>query len=141
MAKSGPILIIEDDLDDQEIYTEILNEIGIDNKLIFFPMAAKALEYLQTTKEKPFVILCDINLPVMNGIEFKQKIDYDPFLRNKSIPFIFFSTSAERSQVNKAYTELTVQGFFKKESSVEEIAKSLSVILAYWELCKHPNSE
>lgn len=141
MAKSGPLLIVEDDEDDQEVYTEILNELGIDNKLIFFPMAADALKYLQQTKEKPFVILCDINLPVMNGIEFKQNIDHDPFLRNKSIPFIFFSTSAEKSQVNKAYTELTVQGFFKKESSVEEIAKSLSVILAYWELCKHPNSE
>lgn len=141
MAKSGPILIVEDDIDDQEIYLEILNQLGIDNKLIFFPLASKALEYLKTTIEKPFVILCDINLPVMNGIEFKQHIDYDPYLRNKSIPFIFFSTSAERSQVNKAYTELTVQGFFKKESSIEEIAKSLSVILAYWELCKHPNSD
>ena len=104
-------------------------------------MASEALDYLKTTKEKPFVILCDINLPVMNGIAFKQDIDYNPDLRNKSIPFIFFSTSAERSQVNKAYTELTVQGYFKKESSVEEISKSLSVILAYWELCKHPNSD
>lgn len=141
MAKSGPLIIVEDDVDDQEIYMEIFNQLGIDNKLIFFPLASQALEYLNTSKEKPFVILCDINLPVMNGIEFKQNIDSDPFLRNKSIPFIFFSTSAEKSQVNKAYTELTVQGFFKKEYSVEEISKSLSVILAYWELCKHPNSE
>ena len=113
MAKSGPILIVEDDIDDQEIYSEILNHLGVDNKLIFFSLASQALEYLQTTNEKPFVILCDINLPVMNGIAFKQHIDYDPYLRNKSIPFIFFSTSAEKSQVNKAYTELTVQGFFK----------------------------
>jgi CheY-like chemotaxis protein len=141
MAKSGPILIVEDDPDDQEIYKQIIKDIGVQNKIIFFSLASDGLKYLKETTEQPFVILCDINLPVINGIQFKQRIDSDPYLRRKSIPFIFFSTSAEKSQVHKGYTELTVQGFFKKEYSVEEMSKSLSVIFAYWELCKHPNSE
>ena len=141
MAKEGPLLIIEDDADDQEIYSDILTHMGIKNKLIFFSLAQAALDYLLNTKEQPFLILCDVNLPVMNGIEFKKNIDADPFLRQKSIPFIFFSTSAEKSEVKKAYTEMTVQGYFKKESKINEISKSLSVIMEYWKLCKHPNSD
>jgi|SRR5690606_34472489 len=141
MAKDGPVLIIEDDSDDQEIYSELLLQMQIQNKLVFFNFAKDALDYLLTTKEQPFLILCDVNLPVMSGIQFKQSIDQDPFLREKSIPFIFFSTSAEKAEVKKAYTEMTVQGYFKKESRINEISKSLSVIMEYWKLCKHPNSE
>src|SRR5690606_2429606 len=116
-------------------------DMGIQNKQMFFNRAQDAFEYLLTTNEQPFLIRSDVNLPVMNGITFKQNIDPNPFLRQKSISFIFFSTSAEKSEVKKAYTEMTVQGYFKKESKIKEISKSLSVIIEYWKLCKHPNSE
>jgi hypothetical protein len=50
MNKSGPIIIIEDDLDDQDVLVEIFKELNYNNKLIFFGDSLKALEYLTETE-------------------------------------------------------------------------------------------
>lgn len=73
----GPIVIIEDDPDDQEIYADALNAIGIPNEIRFFGGAQQALDYLNTTEEQPFIILSDINLPGMSGLELKKYIQDD----------------------------------------------------------------
>lgn len=140
MAKQGPIVIVEDDLDDQEIMSYVLDELQISNQIIFFNACEEALNYLRTTSVQPFIIVSDINLPLMNGFEFKQKIDDDPELRKKSIPFIFLSTSTNLKEINKAYTELTVQGFFKKTESIEELKSLLNLIINYWKACTNPKS-
>lgn len=85
--------------------------------------------------------MSDINLPLQTGIEFKKTIDEDHQLRQKSIPFIFFSTSVDSNAVTQAYGEMTVQGFFRKSSSYEELKRLVRLIMDYWKLCKHPNSE
>ncbi len=82
---TGPILIIDDDLDDWEIFKMIFTELGVENNLLFFDKAKKALDYLYETKDKPFLILCDVNMPLMTGIEFRKKLNEDEYLRRKSI--------------------------------------------------------
>jgi CheY-like chemotaxis protein len=139
MARSGPIVIIEDDVDDQEIIAEILSNIKIPNKLIYFEKCEEAFDYLMTTNDNPFLIICDINLPKMNGIELKMVIDNDVELRQKSIPFIFFSTASNKEVITKAYTNLSIQGFFKKTNGIEEMKKALITIIDYWNLSMHPN--
>jgi len=62
MNKRGPIIIIEDDLDDQEILTDVFNELNYINEIIFFADAKKALEYLKSTEIEPFIIFSDINM-------------------------------------------------------------------------------
>jgi response regulator RpfG family c-di-GMP phosphodiesterase len=81
-----------------------------------------------------------VNLPKQNGIEFKRQIDEDPQLRAKSIPFVFLSTSIDRKAVNVAYKELTVQGFFQKPNSFNELTAVIKLLMDYWKLCRHPNS-
>jgi CheY-like chemotaxis protein len=141
MAKSGPIIIVEDDKDDQDTLRDALRELGTPNKLIFFDKCITALEYLKTTTEQPFIILSDVNLPAMSGLEFKRKIDGDPELRQKSIPFVFLSTAAQKEVVNEAFTTLTVQGFFKKGDSLNKVKTELSLMLDYWKSSRHPNTE
>ena len=141
MAKEGPIIIIEDDDEDKEIFQEALEELSISNKIIWFTDAKRALDYLKTTRDQPFIIFSDVNLPAQSGIEFKKKIDGDKRLRKKSIPFIFYSTFVSTEIVNEAYTKMTVQGFFKKGSSYNEIKSDIKVIVDYWQVCKHPNTE
>jgi len=141
MAKSGPIVIIEDDLDDQNILEEAIRESGTTNEIIFFSNGPDAFQFLKSTKSQPFVILSDINLPVQTGIEFKKQVDHDPELRQKSIPFIFFSTSVDKEAVTTAYSEMTVQGFFKKSNTYEELKSLIRLIMSYWKICKHPNSQ
>jgi len=141
MARSGPIVIVEDDLDDQELIQEILKAINVSNELIFFAKCEKAFEFLKTSGIQPFIILSDVNLPEQNGLEFKRRIDEDSELRAKSIPFIFFSTSVDKKAVDTAYKEMTVQGFFQKKSNFEELKSLIKLIVDYWKQCRHPNSE
>ena len=138
--QSGPIIVIDNDIDDQEVFEDILESLKIPNKLISLDDCNDALAYLKTTAEQPFLIFCDVNLPGLTGLEFKRQIDEDPQLRKKSIPFIFYSTSVNQNTVNDAYTQMTVQGFFQKKNSIAEIKKAIQLIIDYWKECKHPNT-
>jgi len=140
MALNGPILLVEDDQDDKDFMEETFKNLNLKNEIIWFTTTNKALKYLQQTGEQPFIIFCDINLPDQSGIEFKEIIDKDESLRRKSIPFIFFSTSVEQDTVNRAYTHMTVQGYFQKPSSFYDLKETLKTIVEYWKLCRHPNA-
>ena len=113
MAKSGPIILVDDDAEDEEIFREILRELGVQNRLIHFNVCSDAFEYLKRTSDSPFLIISDVNLPGQNGVEFKRQLDEDPYLRAKSIPFVFLSTSTDEKAVNTAYKEMTVQGLIR----------------------------
>jgi len=140
MSKRGPIIIIEDDEDDKELFSIIFKELDITNKLIWFNRPDEVFMYLKTTTEQPYLIYSDVNLPKQSGIELKRRIDGDPQLRTKSIPFIFYSTSVNQKIVNEAYTQMTVQGFFQKGHDLQEIKRQIRVIHDYWQMCKHPNT-
>jgi CheY-like chemotaxis protein len=138
-SKDGPIIIVEDDIDDQEIMKEVFESLGVENTVLIFSDGRAALTYLQTCTDQPFLILCDINLPKLNGLELREEIDADNALRRKSVPFVFFSTNASRDAVERAY-DLTVQGFFVKDYTLHDLRETLALILAYWSQCKHPNN-
>jgi len=139
MANRGPVIIVEDDADDESIFNEILRELNISNNIKWFGNSDDAIHYLKTTTDQPFIIFSDVNLPGDNGIEFKRQIDKDKRLRKKSIPFVFYSTAVDRRIVDEVYTQMTVQGFFKKGNSYEEIRNNIKLIFDYWQICKHPN--
>jgi CheY-like chemotaxis protein len=140
MSAHGPILYIDDDDDDHEIMKRVFKELQPYNELLNFRSCAEAFNYLKNSADAPFLILCDVNLPVQNGIELKQQIDEDDELRKKSIPFVFYSTSVDQRFVNIAYTQMTVQGFFKKENNYNDVRRIIGLILEYWRFCKHPNT-
>jgi CheY-like chemotaxis protein len=137
--KRGPIIVVEDDPEDQELFRDAITELGISNPIIFLNNGESGLEFLRASTEQPFIIFCDINIPKMNGLELREQIDADEELRRKSIPFIFYTTSLNKAEINQAYNH-TVQGYFKKEDSFELTKKTLKMILDYWDACKHPNS-
>jgi CheY-like chemotaxis protein len=138
--KSGPIILIEDDRDDEDIFEEVLKELEISNKLIWFTRADDAFHFLKTSSDHPFIIFSDVNLPGQNGVELKRRIDGDPELRQKSIPFVFYSTSANQPTVNEVYTQMTVQGFFLKSNNYAQTRDTLKLIFDYWKVCKHPKT-
>ena len=140
MSKSGPIVLVEDDQDDKEIFETILEDLNIKNKFVWFRESESAFDYLSTTSESVFLIFCDINMPGFTGLEFKRNIDGDPELRKKSIPFVFFSTFASQKAIDEAYIKMTIQGFFEKPSKYDEVKTLIKLILDYWKYCKHPNS-
>ena len=135
------IILLEDDIDDQEIFEGALMELYPDCIFKPFSKCSDAWHFLLTTTQKPFLIFCDINMPGMSGLEFKSQVDKEPYLRKKSIPFVFYSTSTDNYLVDKAYSEVTIQGFFKKPVRYADIKLQLKIILEYWGICVHPNSK
>ncbi|MEO6406391.1 MAG: response regulator [Ferruginibacter sp.] len=138
MPKEGPIIIIEDDKDDQLLLKSALRNAEVWNPLVFFTNGPDAYEYLKSLKQQPFLIFCDVNLPRQNGIEFKTQLDADTELRARSTPFIFYTTYVSQYAINEAYKNLTVQGFFQKENNFEDFNNVIKVIVQYWKLCRQP---
>ena len=138
MNKEGPIIIIEDDLDDQEILTEVFKELNYNNEILFYGDGEIALEFLTNTKVEPFIIFSDINMPKLNGVELREKVHNNEDLRLKSIPYLFFTTTAQQEHVIDAYSK-SIQGFFVKPSRYEELKRTIRIIVEYWIECISPN--
>jgi CheY-like chemotaxis protein len=139
MKIKAPIIIVDDDEDDHYFFRAFCRRVGITAELKIFYDGKSALEYLKSTTEKTFIILCDINMPKVDGIELRKAVNADERLRTQSIPFVFYSTAASPAQVRAAY-EHGAHGFFTKEQSLEESERTLRTIFEYWARCKHPNS-
>ena len=139
MNKKGPIIIIEDDIDDQEILLSVFRKLNYCNEIAFFLEPEKALDYLNQTIVLPFLILSDINMPRLNGLELKRKIHTNAQLQIKCIPYLFFTTSAEKNAVTEAYS-MSAQGFFIKEISEAELINTIRIIVEYWQRCYSPSA-
>jgi CheY-like chemotaxis protein len=138
MELQGPIIVVDDDPDDHVIFKTIFDILEVTSSIKYFDSATTMLEYLKTTLEVPFIIFCDINMPLISGLDLRENIYYDHDLRQKNIPFVFLSNAAQTKQVKRAY-ELTVQGYFTKASTFEETQRKIKLILQYWLECEHPN--
>lgn len=138
MNKNGPIIVIEDDTDDQEMFGEIFKELFFKKEIIFFGEGETALEYLISTDIEPFLILSDINMPKLSGPELRDQIHENEKLRVKCIPYLFFTTSAEQQTVIDAYSK-SIQGFFIKPNTYEKLKRMLKIMVEYWQECESPN--
>ena len=138
MNKGGPIVIIEDDVDDQEILDEIFKNLGYKNQIIYFFDSEEALQFLIDTKIKPFLILCDINMPKLTGFELRQKVHTNEDLNLKCIPYLFFTTTSAQKAIVEAYSQ-SVQGFFIKANSIDKLESTIKKIIEYWQECEAPN--
>ena len=139
MNKNGPIIIIEDDEDDQELFKEVYKNLGYENELFFFTDGSAALDFLNDSSIVPFIIVSDVNLPKLDGFALRNKIKMDEKLQIRCIPYLFFSTSVNQDAVISAYS-LNVQGFFIKQNTVAELEKTVKVIMEYWTRCAAPNN-
>jgi len=138
MNKDGQIIIIEDDEDDQFLLEEVFNSLDYPNERVYFPDGLAALEYLHSDSAAPFIILSDINMPRLNGIELRNKLQTDAALNLKCIPYLFFSTAANQEAVIDAYSN-SAQGFFVKQTSFDALRNTITIIVEYWKKCAAPN--
>ena len=137
-TNNNPVIVIEDDMDDQEIFKEVFESLAYPNQIIFFADGESALDFLNQTHIIPFLILSDINMPKLDGFALRNKIKMDADLQVKCIPYIFFSTATNQKSVIDAYS-LSVQGFFVKDHSFEELKDTIATIMQYWHKCVAPN--
>jgi CheY-like chemotaxis protein len=138
MNKNGPIVVIEDDRDDQELLATIFKKLGYVNEIMYFHEGNDALKYLNQSEVQPFLILSDINMPTINGFELRSKVFTNQQLQTKCIPYLFFTTAANKKAVIDAYT-MFVQGFFVKPNTIGELENTIRKIVEYWQECIAPN--
>jgi len=140
MNKSGPIIIIDDDLDDQMILGEIFKELNVQNEVFYFINGVDAYAFLVHSKYQPFIILSDINMPRLSGIELRDKVHNNRQLNLKCIPYLFFTTASEQKVVIEAYSK-SVQGFFVKPRQYADLRRVINNIIEYWKDCHSPKIE
>ena len=138
MNKGGPIIVIEDDIDYQEILSEVFKELKYPNPILFFDNGEVALEHLTATNIQPFLILSDINLPKLDGFKLRDQIHNNAQLNLKCIPYLFFTTSTDQRSMIDAYSR-SIQGFFIKPVTYEDLLRVMRNIIEYWKDCQSPN--
>ncbi|WON74010.1 response regulator [Nitrosospira sp. Is2] len=131
-----PILVVEDDQVDTMTVIRALNEIQVTNPLVHVENGEEALAYLQDSKtEKPCIILLDLNMPIMNGIEFLQAVKNDKQL--KRIPVVVLTTSEEQQDKLNSF-ELGIAGYMSKPVDYRQFVDVIRSIDAYWTISEMP---
>ncbi|QJD79578.1 response regulator [Spirosoma rhododendri] len=134
-----PIIFVDNDEDEDMLIGGMLRDLAPTHPLLRFSTAAAALAHLKVGNSQPFLILCEINLPGMNGLELRKALLADEKLRKKAIPFIFLTNPISPVTVEEVY-ELQVQGLLEKKLTLTEQRHDLQLIIAYWSHCRRPNT-
>lgn len=124
MQNSQPFLLVEDDSVDVMIVARALKDLGVINKLVHKVNGEEALEYLRT-ETKPCVIFLDLNMPVMNGLEFLKVIKEDEVL--KGIPVVVLTTSNQEKDVAESF-KLGATEYIVKCVDYKEFLEKIRVI-------------
>lgn len=130
MILNKPILLIEDDLVDQMTVKRAFKELKVINELRVANNGEEGVEMLKDkTLDKPGIILLDLNMPKMNGIEFLQEIkNYKEF---KTIPVIVITTSKHEKDKVESFN-LGVAGYMLKPVDYEQFLEIIKSIKKYW---------
>jgi len=131
-----PILLVEDDHVDTMTVIRALKDIHVTNPLVRRENGEEALNYLRdSNNDQPCIILLDLNMPIMNGIEFLQGMKNDDQL--KAIPVVVLTTSEEQQdKVNSL--NLGVAGYMAKPVDYRQFVEVMRSIDTYWTTSEMP---
>jgi two-component system response regulator len=143
MNQDVEILLVEDCESDAEMTILALKKNNILNKLIHLRDGAVALDFIfaegiystRKIENKPKVILLDLKMPKVNGIEVLQKIRGDE--RTKTIPVVVLTSSKEDPDIKKCY-DLGVNSYVVKPVEFDEFQKAISNLGLFWMIVNQP---
>jgi CheY-like chemotaxis protein len=115
------------------------SDLKVANRLEHATNGEEALEYLQTeTNEQPCVILLDLNMPKMNGIEFLKIVKADRTL--KKIPVVVLTTSGDERDVVRSF-KFSVAGYVVKPVDYKKFVEAIRTVDLYWTLSELPDQQ
>jgi CheY-like chemotaxis protein len=137
-----PILLVEDDKRDLELTLIALERSQLANEVVIMRDGAQALDYLRREGEhaarsegNPAVILLDLKLPKVTGLEVLEAVRGDPALR--SVPVVMLTSSQEESDVLKSY-ELGVNAYVVKPVAFERFVSAIAELGVFWAVLNEP---
>ena len=133
--KAVDILLIEDNPDHVELIVKALKENNVLSEVHVMASGEEAIDFLYQRGEyanaaKPGLILLDIKLPGMDGIEFLRRVKADPKL--KSIPVVVLTTSGSEEEIAESY-RCGANSYIVKPVDFEHFAKVLKELKFYWQ--------
>ncbi len=131
MNKSLKILLIEDDTIEVMKLNRTINSLQLKHRLIEAKNGEEALEILNQKNNLPDIILLDLNMPKINGIEFLRILKTDEVL--KYIPTIVLTTSNNHRDVLECY-KIGIAGYMIKPLKYEDYVAKIEKLLAYWSI-------
>lgn len=137
------ILLIEDNMNDAELAIRALRSGKLNNNLIHLKNGAEALEFLfgtgkfdcRDTSNKPKVILLDLKMPKVDGLEVLTRIKANEL--TKAIPVVVLTSSKEHPDIERAYS-LGANSYIVKPVEFDEFAKVVTDLGFYWLLKNQP---
>ena len=140
------ILMIEDDLADAELATRAFRKNRLVNKIRIFHDGKEALEYLfssgvhsgRNPAQMPVLILLDLKLPGMDGIEVLRQVRLDP--RTKTLPVIVMTSSKDEQDVVRS-SKLHINGYILKPVDYDQFVDTVSRLAVSWLILDAPPAE
>jgi CheY-like chemotaxis protein len=137
------ILLVEDREEDAELTMMALKDYNLANTIVWVKDGQEALDFLfgtgkyeiSTPPARPKLVLLDLNMPKVNGIEVLTAIRNDP--RTKTLPVIILTTSREEKDVIDAYN-LHANSYIVKPVGFDKFTESVKEIGMYWLLLNEP---
>lgn len=131
------IILVEDNMGDAELTIRALKKKNLANKLLHLENGAEALDYIfgsgsyanRGLTSTPKMVLLDLNMPKVGGIEVLQKIKSDE--RTKEIPVVILTSSNEDPDIEKCY-RLGANSFIVKPVEFDKFAKAVEDLGLYW---------
>jgi two-component system, response regulator len=141
-SASVEILLVEDNPEDLELTQRALRKANLTNSIQIARDGAEALEFLfcegayatRKIEDSPKVILLDLKLPKLDGLQVLKRIKSDP--RTKAIPVVVLTSSKEQSDVIESY-HLGVNSYIVKPVNFERFATAVQEVGMYWVLLNH----
>ena len=134
--RPGTVLLVEDNADDVELTLRALKRNGITNPVVALRDGVQALDYLRgqgeyqdRATEQPEVVLLDLKLPRVDGLEVLAQLKSDPHL--KVLPVVVLTSSSDERDVRRAY-ELGANSYLSKPGDFGDLLRVMGVLGTYW---------
>ena len=136
MPQEVEILLVEDNANDAELTLRALKQRKLANQVHVCRDGAEAIEFFDGgAGPLPKVVLLDLKLPKMDGLEVLRRLKADQ--RTKTIPVVILTSSREEPDIERAY-ELGANSYIVKPVDFEAFARAVSEVGLYWLLLNHP---
>ena len=142
MNNPGKILLVEDDPNDVELTVMALTENHLANEIVITRDGEEALDFLyrrgaHESREagNPIVVLLDLKLPKVDGLEVLKQVKSDPDLR--TIPVVMLTSSREERDLIRSY-DLGTNAYVAKPVGFEELVESVKKVGLFWTVVNHP---
>lgn len=129
MSGSRSILLVEDNPDDEQLILRAFKSAGVAEGIDVARNGRDAIDHLFSTTPPPRLILLDLKLPKMGGLEVLQALRLEN--RTRLIPVVVFTSSIEQTDVLTSY-DLGANSYIRKPVDYKELNDAIKLICAYW---------